>query len=59
MSFELILRFLRPIEPLLVDESISVWGRRVVREVLALKGYDRAVKRVFWELTCEVDHESA
>ena len=25
MSFELILPFLRPIEPLLVDESISVW----------------------------------
>ena len=34
-------------------------GRRVVREVLALKGYDRAAKRFLLEPIYEVDHESA
>jgi pilus assembly protein CpaF len=34
-------------------------GRRVVREVLALKGYDRAVKRFLLESIYEVDHEAA
>jgi pilus assembly protein CpaF len=34
-------------------------GRRVVREVLALKGYDRAAKRFLLEPVYEVDHESA
>jgi hypothetical protein len=34
-------------------------GRRVIREVLALKGYDRAAKRFLLEAIYEVDHESA
>src|SRR5271154_2471384 len=34
-------------------------GRRVVREVLALKGYDRAAKRFLLDPVYEVDHESA
>ena len=107
MSFELILPFLRPIEPLLLghDGSLATIhansairalsrsanlvmrsdpqatlsdveaeiggavefiihaergpGRRVVREVLALKGYDRAAKRFLLETVYEVDHESA
>jgi pilus assembly protein CpaF len=34
-------------------------GRRVIREVLGLKGYDRAAKRFLLEPIYEVDHESA
>jgi pilus assembly protein CpaF len=34
-------------------------GRRVVREVLASKGYDRTAKRFLLEPVYEVDHESA
>jgi pilus assembly protein CpaF len=34
-------------------------GRRVVREVLALKGYDRSAKRFLLEPIYEVDHEPA
>ena len=59
MSFELILPSLRSIEPLLVDESISVWDAKWFARCFALNGYDRAAKRVFWEPTYEVDHESA
>jgi pilus assembly protein CpaF len=34
-------------------------GRRVIREVLALKGYDRGAKRFVIEPVYEVDHETA
>jgi pilus assembly protein CpaF len=34
-------------------------GRRVIREVLALKGYDRSAKRFLLEPIYEVDHEPA
>ncbi len=34
-------------------------GRRVIREVLALKGYDRSAKRFLLETIYEVDHEPA
>jgi pilus assembly protein CpaF len=34
-------------------------GRRVIREVLGLKGYDRAAKRFLLEPIYEVDHESS
>jgi pilus assembly protein CpaF len=34
-------------------------GRRVVREVLALKGYDRSAKQFLLEPIYEVDHEPA
>jgi pilus assembly protein CpaF len=34
-------------------------GRRVVREVLGLKGYDRAAKQFLLEAVYEVDYESA
>jgi pilus assembly protein CpaF len=34
-------------------------GRRVIREVLALKGYDRSAKRFLMEPIYEVDHATA
>jgi pilus assembly protein CpaF len=34
-------------------------GRRVVREVLRLKGYDRRAKQFLFESICEVDHATA
>ena len=34
-------------------------GRRVVREVLRLKGYDRSAKRFLFESIYEVDHATA
>jgi pilus assembly protein CpaF len=34
-------------------------GRRIIREVLALRGYDRSAKRFLIEPVYEVDHAAA
>jgi hypothetical protein len=67
MSFELILPFLRPIESLLLDDSISVVDfvvhiegqprpRHAICEVLRMIGYDREAKRLLVEPVFEVQH---
>ena len=56
MSLELILPFLRPMEPLLLERRL---GRRVVREVLRLKGYDQSAKQFLFGSVYEVEHATA
>jgi hypothetical protein len=56
MSFEKMLPFHRPIEPLLLERRL---GRRVVREVLRLKGYDQSAKQFLFDSLHEVNHATA
>jgi hypothetical protein len=55
MSFELILPFLRPIEPLLLDESIS----EIMGNQNASWWHDRDAKRFLIEPVFEVKHATA
>jgi hypothetical protein len=59
MSFELILPFFRPIEPLLVDETVSFWDAEWYMRCLHPRAMTELVERFFLESFYEVEHESA
>ena len=59
MSFGLIFPFFRPIEPLLVDETVSVWDAEWSTRCLHPRTMTELVERSFLESFYEVEHESA